>query len=237
MRHNGAMNHAFLHWLCLAWLCWLPVPALAQPAAQEHAALRAVAEAFARTQTQSVPGQVSITVQDLDARTHLPACDQLQAFLPPGAKLLGKTTIGVRCHTPAAWNVFLQAHIRVSTDRLVIARPLPQGHVLTTDDFTLQSGELEQPGILTTPSQAVGRTLKFALGAGQVLRQDMLHPQYVVRQGQVIKLVVRGAGYTVGSAGTALNDAEANHPVRVKTAAGHILSATAQSDGSAEVSP
>lgn len=229
------MKIPFPHWLCL--LCLGCAPVFAYAAAQDHAALRAVAAAFAQAQTRSLPGQVSITVQDLDARTHLPACDDMQAFLPPGAKLLGRTSIGVRCNDAPGWRVFLQATVRVSANRLVIARPLPQGHVLARADFTVQPGELEQPGILSDPVQAVGRTLKFALGAGQVLRQDMLRPEYVVRQGQAVKLVVRGTGYTVTGSGTALNDAEAGAPVRARTASGQVLSATAQADGSAEVMP
>lgn len=227
------MKNPFPYWLCLLGL--VCAPALA--AMQDHAALRATAETFVRAQTQSIPGQVSLTVHDLDARTRLPACADLQAFLPPGARLMGKTSVGVRCNGTPEWRVFLQAEIRIRAERLVIARPLPQGHLLTAADFTVQPGELEQPGILTEAAQAEGRTLKFALGAGQVLRQDMLRPQYVVRQGQAVKMVVRGAGYTVSGSGTALNDAERGGALRVKAASGQVIATTAGEDGSAEVSP
>lgn len=219
--------------LFLLSLCWLGT-ACAAPQ-QSHAAIRDAALNYAQAQTHSMPGKVSIQVADIDPRTALPACNALEAFMPNGAKMIGKTSIGVRCNEKPGWSVFVQATIKVSADLLVANRPLSQGLVLSADDFTVQSGELGQPGILTAPEQAIGKTLKFAIGAGQVLRLDMLRPDFVIKQGQTVKLYVRASNFMVGSEGQAMNDATAGQAVRIKTATGQMISAFAGKDGSAEV--
>ncbi|TNC98400.1 MAG: flagella basal body P-ring formation protein FlgA [Gallionellaceae bacterium] len=219
--------------LFLLTLGWLGV-ACAMPQ-QDHASIRDVALTYAQTQTHSMPGKVSIQVASIDPRTALPACNALEAFMPNGAKMIGKTSIGVRCNGKPGWSVFVQVNIKVSADLLVANRPLSQGLVLSADDFTVQSGELGQTGILTAPEQAIGKTLKFAIGAGQVLRLDMLRPDFVIRLGQTVRLYVRASNFMVSSEGQAMNDATAGQAVRIKTATGQMISAFARKDGSAEV--
>jgi flagellar basal body P-ring formation protein FlgA len=231
--HNIAMKN-----LCLALLAFMVCtsPVLAADR-QSHDRIRAAALAYAQTQTQALPGKVSIKVENIDPRTVLPACTQLEAFTPNGSQMLGKTSIGVRCNEKPGWSVFVQANIRVSTEMLVANRPLAQNKVLSANDFSLQNGELGQPGILTDPSQAVGKTLKFAIGAGQVLRKDMLRAPFIVSQGQTTEVKVSSRGFAVHSAGLALNNGAEGQNVQVRMPSGQVVSGTAVADGSVEVRP
>ena len=228
-----AMKNLWLALLALPLLC----ASLAQAAPQSHAKIREVALAYLQTQTQSLPGKVSLQIGDIDSRTVLRACTALEAFTPSGAQLIGKTSIGVRCNEKPGWSVFLQASIRVSADMLVANRPLAQNTVLSANDFSLQNGELGQPGILIDPAQAIGKTLKFAIGAGQVLRQDMLRAPYVVTQGQTAEVRVSSKGFSVRSSGQALNNGAEGQNVQVRMASGQVVSGTAAADGSVEVRP
>jgi flagella basal body P-ring formation protein FlgA len=219
--------------LCLLGLLWTGLVCAAP--SQDHTAIRETVLRYVQAQTSTLPGKVDIRIADLDSRTVLPACTALETFMPNGAKLLGKTSVGVRCNEIPGWSVFVQATVRVSANLLVANRPLSQGLVLSADDFSVRSGELGQPGILTAPEQAIGKTLKFAIGAGQVLRLDMLRPDFIIKQGQTIRVYVRAPGLVVGNEGLALNDAVEGQPVRVKTASGRVVSAFANKEGSAEV--
>jgi flagella basal body P-ring formation protein FlgA len=212
-------------------------PAQAATGSQSHAQIREVALAYARQQSQALPGKVSIQIGEIDPRSVLRACSALEAFLPGGAQLIGKTSIGVRCNEKPGWSIFVQATIRVSATLLVANRPLSQNSVLNANDFSLQSGELGQPGILTDPAQAIGKTLKFGIGAGQVLRQDMLRAPFVVTQGQTTEVRVRSAGFSVRSAGQALNNGAEGQNVQVRMASGQVVSGFAAADGSVEVRP
>jgi flagella basal body P-ring formation protein FlgA len=222
-------------WLCFLSLLWVGTACAASR--QDHGVLRETAFQYAQAQTRTLPGKVNIQVADIDPRTILPACTSLEAFMPHGAKMLGKTSIGVRCNEQPGWSVFLQATVKVSADLLVANRPLSQGLILSADDFSVRQGELGQPDLLTAPEQAIGKTLKFAIGAGQVLRLDMLRPDYIVKQGQTVRLFVRMSNLVVSSEGQALNDATAGQTVRVRTASGQVVNAYAGKDGSAEVRP
>ncbi|MDP1634195.1 MAG: flagellar basal body P-ring formation chaperone FlgA [Gallionellaceae bacterium] len=206
-------------------------------APQSHERIRETALAYAQSQTRSLPGKVTIRIGKIDSRTALRACAPLEAFLPAGASLIGRTTIGVRCNTDPAWSIFVQADVRVSATLLVANRPLAQNTVLGAGDFTLQDGELGQPGILTDPAQAIGKTLRFAIGAGQVLRQDMLRAPFVVTQGRVTEVKVNGDGYSVRSSGQALNNGAEGQPVQVRMPSGRVVSGAASTDGSVEVRP
>lgn len=219
--------------ISLLLLCALPV--LAAP--QNHERIRETALAFAQAQTDALPGKVTIRIGDIDKRTSLRACTALEAYQPAGASMLGRTTIGVRCNEKPGWSVFIQAEIRVSATLLVASRPLAQNSVLAEGDFTLQNGELGQPGLLTDPTQAIGKTLKFGIGAGQVLRQDMLRAPFVVLQNQAVDVLVHGDGFTVRASGQALANVSEGQSVQVRMASGQVIRGNAAADGTVEVRP
>ena len=204
---------------------------------QSHGQIRDVALAYVQTQMQARPGKVSVEVEDIDRRIVLPACSALEAFLPAGSQLTGKTSIGVRCNQKPGWSIFLQATIKVSADMLVANRPLAQNTVLSTGDFSLQSGELGQPGILTDPAQAIGKTLRFAIGAGQVLRDDMLRSPFLVIQGKTTEVRVRNKGFSIRATGQALNNGAEGQNVQVRMPSGQVVNGTVTADGHVEVRP
>ena len=220
--------------LIVVMVCAAPVRAAEQ---QSHARLREIALAYAQDQTRTLPGKVSIHIQDIDRRTMLPACEPLEPFLPSGSTLIGRTTIGVRCNRKPGWSIFVQASIRVSATLLVANRPLAQNTVVSANDFSLRSGELDQSGILTDPAQAVGKTLRFGIGAGQVLRANMLRSPFVVFQGKTTDVLVRSESFSIQSSGWALNDGADGQNVQVRMPSGVVVNGLATADGNVVVRP
>lgn len=206
-------------------------------AQQSHAEMHDAVAAFIRAQTLTLPGQVSIKVEEIDRRVVRSACPTLEVFLPPGSQLLGNTTIGVRCPIKNGWTLFVPAQITVSVDMLITNKPLPQGHVLQADDISHQKGELAQMGILIDPVQAIGKVLKNSVGTGQILKQDMLRTPYAVTQGQTVQLQLESSGLSIHSEGYALNNAADGETIKVKTPSGQIVSGTAKQGGIVEVRP
>ncbi len=94
--------------LSTAALLTLTVATHAQPAYQDAAALKRTVEQFLQVQSGGLPGQVTVAVGAIDPRMNLAACPDPQAFFMPGARAWGKTTVGVRCATPAAWTVYIK---------------------------------------------------------------------------------------------------------------------------------
>ncbi|RAE77565.1 flagellar basal body P-ring formation protein FlgA, partial [Burkholderia multivorans] len=54
----------------------------------------------------------------------LAACTTLEPFLPTGARLWGRTTVGVRCAGERPWTVYLQAKVTVHATYYVAARQI-----------------------------------------------------------------------------------------------------------------
>jgi flagella basal body P-ring formation protein FlgA len=212
----------------------LPVQADEQ---QSHADILEAVTAFVRAQTNDLPGKVVSKVDEIDPRTVRSACSKLEVFLPAGSQLLGNSMVGVRCPDKKGWTLFVPVHVTVNVDMLIANRPLMQGHVLQAEDISSQNAELAQTGILTNPSQAIGKVLKNGIGAGQVLMQEMLRAPYAVTQGQTVQLQVGGAGFSIRSEGQALSNAAEGESVQVKTASGQTVSGTARPGGIVELRP
>jgi flagella basal body P-ring formation protein FlgA len=214
---------------------WLPAASVL--AQQATAPLYRTVEDYLRTQTQGLPGKTSYRITPLDARTQLAPCDAYEPFQPAGAAPWGKTTVGVRCLGPASWTVYLQVQISVQTRYLVAARPLAAGQVIGESDFVARNGDLGTlpATVLMDAEQAVGRTVRIGIAPGQPLRGDQLIIPWAVQQGQTVKTVSRGTGFSVSSEGKALNNAQDGQVVQVRTPSGQTVSGIARSGGVVEI--
>ena len=204
---------------------------------QDPRAIKQAVENYLRAQTAGLPGTVTYTVGAIDARSVQPACAALEVFTPPGARLWGLTSLGVRCSGAAPWSIYVTAQIKVVGQYAVNARPLVQGQALTPADIAMQSGDLTQlpAGVLTDPQQAVGKTSLAALAPGQPLRQDLLRAPLVVQQGQTVVVHSSGHGFSVSTDGKALNNAYDGQIAQVRTASGHTLSGVARAGGIVDI--
>jgi flagella basal body P-ring formation protein FlgA len=227
-----------------ALLSALPLLATSAPAVpapvsarQDPAALRATVEQFLLTQAAGLPGEVSVKVGAVDPRTALAHCPAPEAFLQPGARAWGKTTVGVRCTAPSAWTIYIQAQVNVKADYVAAAVPLAQGQAVEQGQLVLVKGDIAAMpnGIITDMAQAIGRTPTVSLAAGTPLRLDTLRSKPVVQQNQAVRLVLNGNGFSVSSEGRAIGTAGEGQVVQVRTAAGTVVSGTAKAGGTVEV--
>ncbi len=225
-------------------LAFAAMPAQANPQSdpqttsrQDAGMLRIAAEHFLKVQTTGLPGKIDITVTPADSRLNLPACAALEPFLPPGGRVWGKTTVGMRCNAPSPWTIYMQAHVRVTGDYFATAAPLRQGQSIGQNDLVKQQGDLTAlpPGIVTDPAQAIGRTLTVSLGAGTPLRLDALRAQQAVQQGQVVKVISTGPGFSVSAEARALAGGAEGQIVQARTASGQVVSGVAKAGGVVEV--
>lgn len=209
----------------------------ATAAHQDLAQIRASVVALVQQQTASIPGKVSFQVDEIDRRIVLPACVRLEAFLPAGSQLIGKTAVGVRCNTPNGWSIFVPVQIRVSLNLLVSARQLPAGHVLQEQDVVGQTTETTKSVGFTDPAQVAGKVLRYGITAGQILREDMLRLPYAVAQGQTVQIATQGNGFSIRNEGVALNNAIDGQPVQVRVGGGRVIGGIARNGGLVEIAP
>ena len=237
---NGVLSSlTAMKTLLTALACLLSLPAAAQINAprQDPGAIRSTIEQFLRVQSAASPGEVTITVGQLDARMNLPACPAPQAFLPAGSRVWGKTSVGVRCLAPSPWTVYVTAQVKVIAEYVASAVPLAQGQVVGPNDVMRMKGDLTTlpSGVLTDPSQAIGRTVAMSVGMGSPMRVDSLRTERVVQQGQAVRLVSSGPGFSVATEGRALNNAAEGQIAQARTAAGQVVSGVARAGGYVDV--
>ncbi|WP_229506839.1 flagellar basal body P-ring formation chaperone FlgA [Pseudoduganella rivuli] len=208
-----------------------------QPARQDLNQLKLTVEQFLQSQVAGMAGQVSVAVGPIDQRMSLASCPQPQAFFMPGARAWGKTTVGVRCASPSAWTVYIQANVSVQADYVASAVPLAQGQPIEATQLAMVRGDLTTlpAGVATDVGQVIGRSSNVSLAAGTPLRLDTLRSKPVVQSGQLVKLVSGNASFRVSSEARAVATASEGQMVAVRTANGSQVTGIARAGGLVEV--
>lgn len=215
----------------LTTCCLFSAPVFAQSAIHD------TLNDFLYAQTQGLPGKVSYSIGQVDARALQSQCQALETFLPNGSRLWGKSTVGIRCMAPTTWTIYVQVHVRVTGNYLVATRAIPAGRTLTTEDIASKSGDLTRlpSGALFELDSALGRAAKNGIVAGQPLREDQLILSWAIQRGQNVKTLVTGSGFSVSSDGKALNNATEGQIVQVRTSSGQVISGIARNGGIVEI--
>ncbi|MEY4592252.1 MAG: flagellar basal body P-ring formation protein FlgA [Pseudomonadota bacterium] len=193
---------------------------------------------FIRQQTSSIAGEVTYSIGQIEGQKKLPPCTAYQPFFPNGGQQIGNITIGVRCLTPSNWTIYIPVKVRVVANYILSAHPLAAGQVISSSDLQENKGDVSTmpPGILFKREQAIGKTARFSIAAGQILRAEQLTAPLLIRQNQSVRLITGGPGFTASTEGKALNNAAEGQVVQVRTSSGTTVSGIAQHDGSVAIS-
>ena len=84
------------------------------PASTNHSQISKIVVAFVQHQTASLPGKVTYQIEEIDPRIKLSACAHMEAFLPNGNQLIGKTSVGVRCNETNGWSILIPVQIKIT---------------------------------------------------------------------------------------------------------------------------
>ena len=180
----------------------------------------------------------TITVGKLDARLALDQCQTpLSAFLPAGARLYGKTTVGVRCDGHKPWTVYVPAKIVSIGKYLVAKRSLARGRILVAEDV-----EYAQQDTSTLPrnhiadiGNVIGMALKHQLSPGRTVTANMLTRPDAIKKGQQVTIYSRSSGLLVSSVGIAMANAAEGARVKVKNPRSRrIIEGIVRADGNVD---
>ncbi len=209
------------------------------PASDIHTRVYQTVRQYVESQTLGYPGKVNIEIQPLDSRIRIAECDVMEGFTVQGARLWGKTNVGVRCVQSATkpWTLYVQADVQVWGDYAVTALPLSQGSPLQPTDVVMQNGDLTKlpTGIITDLSMLEGKKTLLNMPLGTVLRPDLLKAMPVIMQGQTVQLSSSGEGFVITADGTAMQTANVGQVVNVKVSSGQVVKGVAQANGKVDV--
>lgn len=213
--------------------------ALGEPALQPVDSIRAAAAQHVRQAMPPTSAAVFVAADKLDSRLRLPQCGAaLESFLPSGANLGSRATVGVRCQQGAMWTVYVPVNIETEVQVLVLRRAVSQDSAISSQDVELQTRRFKGPSskYLTDVSQLRGMRAKRSLPVGSILVVDGLAPDVLVKRGQQVVLLATVGGIEVRASGIALTDGGAASRVRVQnSSSSKVVEGTVTADSTVRV--
>jgi len=242
-RGQGAAHRALAGVALAAAVAGGSGAAFAQAAADPAADLgpltqRWLDDAMSRNQPAGLPLRMEVSVGSLDSRLRLAPCARVEPYLPAGARLWGRTRLGLRCvEGQTAWNVYLPVTVKAFGPAWVLINPVAPGAILTANDATQAEVDWaeESAAVMANPELWVGQVAARQLVAGQTLRQTMVRAPHLFRAGAQVKVVAQGPGYAVTSAGQAMSAGAAGQIVRIRMDNGRVVSGTVNETGTVVV--
>lgn len=195
-------------------------------------------ETLARNMPTQSPLRMEVSVGTLDERLRLAPCSRVEPYLPTGARLWGRTRLGLRCLDGAVrWNVFLPVAVKAFGPAWVLTGDVTMGSVLTAADATETEVDwaAENASIVADPGLWVGQVAARHLKAGQALRQSMLRAPQIFQAGALVRVVAQGQGYSISAAGQAMSAGAAGQTVRIKMDNGKIVTGIVNENGTITV--
>jgi flagella basal body P-ring formation protein FlgA len=176
-------------------------------------------------------GDIEIQVGEIDPRMQLAPCARLEPFVPPGAKLWGRASLGVRCVEGASWTAYVPVTIRVYAPTLVATHPIARGAELTAEDVRAERIDLTayRSGVIGAEETIAGKVAVRAIAAGEALQRDVVRMPRILQPGDVVKVVYAGANFAIVTDGKALSTAGDGESARIAVGgSGQVLTGVAR---------
>lgn len=160
-----------------------------------------------------------IEVDRLDPRTRLTRCEQsLEAFLPPGATVRRRTTVGVRCTGTSPWKIYVPVTVAAYTKVMVAKRPIGPGASITPDAISWVNRDVStlSYGYLPSLKSEGGLRARRSIPQGAVITANMVEASAVVHKGQRISLRSDTGPISVTMSGIALQDGAIDSRIAVR---------------------
>ena len=184
------------------------------------------AASLATTQSAQRGARIEIVAGAPDPRLRLAPCERIEAYLPAGVRIWGRTRIGLRClQGPTLWNVSLPLTVRVFAPGVVVTASLPAGTVLGAEHLAVAEIDwaADKAPAFVDPAGLLGRTLARPLAAGSTPRSPDIKARQWFAAGDTVRLVASGPGFAISGDAQALSPGVEGQPARVRTESGRIV--------------
>lgn len=234
---------AWLLSLCVLAAVFLLAPLGARAQADDADALVHLARDFMQPAVQALSTgegatamlRPEVEIGTLDRRLRLAPCARVEAHLPKGSRLWGRSRVGLRCvDGPTRWNVYLPVTVKVFGPAWVLRRPVASGAILTEEDAEQADTDwaAHPATVIADAGQWIGQKAAFNLQPGQALRQNMVRAAPVFAAGALVKVSSGGQGFEVVITGEALTPGLTGQTTRVRLPGGKVVSGLVQDDQS-----
>lgn len=171
----------------------------------------------------------NITITYLTPKPQL-SCEQPQLTLLNKQKFAGKVTISAQCDHNTK---FIQLNVAVSGNYVVAKQAISAGTVITEQHIRLQSGRLDTlpTAVILDKAQALNHIALRNIKPDEPIKTAMLQKNWLVKAGQIVKVIINGDGYQIVTNGKTLNNAVLDDHINVRLNSGNIIEGIVTSDG------
>lgn len=155
-----------------------------------------------------------------------------------GNKMWGRTYVRVQCVGSDTAPFFVGVDVKVWAPVLVVKGTVQSGQTLGLDDVEFRTMDLSQlsHGWVSELAHLNNKTAARQLWPGTLLKHDHLRGQALVKNGDTVKVMMKGPGFAIGGTAVAMGEAELGEVVKIKTSQGKILHGVARDALLVEVS-
>ena len=177
-----------------------------------------------------------VTVGNLDPRLRLTACDaELITYSPPGSRMQGNTTVGVRCGSPKPWSIYIAVKISIFEQAVVAVNKMKRGTVISSSDLKLIEVDTSKVRghTYTDKLTLIGTKLKSSVATNQVIDSATV---CLICIGDSVVIKVNNNMVAVTMSGKALNGGSKGDKIRVQNnASKRIVDAIITGTGTVKV--
>ena len=150
------------------------------------------------------------------------SCDTPTLSLLNKNKPWGNMTIGVQCDNKKS---FMQIYVAVSGHYLIARQPITAGSVITEDLIDLKSGWLDKlpSSVILNKSDVLNYIATRNINQNETIKMAMLQKNWLVKAGQIVKVIIDDEDYQVTTNGKALNNAILDDKISIKLNSGNII--------------
>lgn len=145
-------------------------------------------------------------------------------------KLLGNITISAQCDNKKK---FIQIHVAAVGNYIVAKKTINAGAVIDKDHIRIQSGRLDKlpSSVILNEVDVLNRIALRNINQDEPIKTTMLQNSWLVKAGQIIKVIIYGEGYEVSTSGKSLINAALNDKIRVKLNSNKVVEGTLTHQG------
>ncbi|MBU0784140.1 MAG: flagellar basal body P-ring formation chaperone FlgA [Gammaproteobacteria bacterium] len=185
-----------------------------------------------------VGASVQVNFVKADERIGTAQCPAALFANSANNKMWGRTFVQVQCVGSDTPPFFLGVDIKVWAPVLVVKGTVQSGQAVGVNDVEFRTMNLTElkHGWVTDLAHLGNKTAARQLWPGMLLKQDYLRGQAMVKNGDTVKVMMKGPGFAIGGTAIAMGEAELGEVVKIKTAQGKILHGIARDALLVEVS-
>ena len=177
------------------------------------------AESFLANYPYASPYPAQFELAALDNRLKLKPCDKaLDISFTRAEKIMGNTSLTVRCQNPVHWQLNLPVKVVIFDDIVVNQIPLVKGQIIDEKAIVYSKRDISRlhQGFFRRTDPLENLQAKRNLPAKSVLNPSNLSPRQLIKSGQRVTILLNINGLQVKTSGLAMQSASMGQVVKVR---------------------